>query len=113
MSRERRVTKDEISWIFLFSIQELDTLGTAACAHEHHSHSRMKHIDIRRAHFIRDLVNGRLIDVHHIPGAQNPADLLAFHRVLYLIRSSESNRSLHQTSSLFVTSCDQYMILYF
>jgi hypothetical protein len=35
----------------------------------------MKHIDIR-AHYIRDCVNKRSIDVHHIPGVDNPADLL-------------------------------------
>ena len=35
----------------------------------------MKHIDIR-AHFICDSVNKRLVDVHHIPGTENPADLL-------------------------------------
>lgn len=35
----------------------------------------MKHIDIR-AHFIRDCVNNRLVDIHHIPGIENPADLL-------------------------------------
>jgi hypothetical protein len=36
-----------------------------------------KHIDSDiRAHFIRDSVNRRLVDVHHIPGSENPADLL-------------------------------------
>ena len=35
----------------------------------------MKHIDIR-AHFIRDSVNRRLMDVHHIPSSENPADML-------------------------------------
>ena len=35
----------------------------------------MKHINIH-AHFIHDSVNRRLVDVHHIPGTQNPADLL-------------------------------------
>jgi hypothetical protein len=35
----------------------------------------MKHIDIR-AHFIRGCVNNRLIDIHHIPGIENPSDLL-------------------------------------
>ena len=52
-----------------------DNQGTVACTHDPQSHSRMKHIDIR-AHFIRDSVNQRLIDVHHIPGCENPADLL-------------------------------------
>lgn len=52
-----------------------DNQGTVTCTHDPHSHSRMKHIDIR-AHFIRDAVNHRLIDVHHIPGVENPADLL-------------------------------------
>jgi hypothetical protein len=57
------------------SILYCDNQGTVACTHDPHSHSRMKHIDLR-AHFIRDCVNRRLIDVHHIPGVQNPADLL-------------------------------------
>ena len=52
-----------------------DNQGTVICTHDPQSHSRMKHIDIR-AHFIRDAVNDRLIDVHHIPGVENPADLL-------------------------------------
>ena len=52
-----------------------DNQGTVTCTHDPQSHSRMKHIDIQ-AHFIRDSVNRRLVDVHHIPGTQNPADLL-------------------------------------
>lgn len=52
-----------------------DNKGTVACTHDPHSHSQMKHIDIR-AHFIRDCVNNHLIDVHHIPGDQNTADIL-------------------------------------
>jgi hypothetical protein len=57
------------------SILFCDNQGTVTCTHDPHSHSRMKHIDLR-AHFIRDCVNRRIIDVHHIPGTQNPADLL-------------------------------------
>jgi hypothetical protein len=53
-----------------------DNQGTVACSHDPQSHSRMKLIDIR-AHFIRDSVNRRLVDVHHIPGSENPADLLS------------------------------------
>ena len=49
--------------------------GTVACTHDPHSHSQMKHIDIH-AHFIHDCVNKELIDVHHIPGTENPSDLL-------------------------------------
>jgi hypothetical protein len=52
-----------------------DNKGTVACTHDPHSHSRMKHIDITE-HFIRDCVNRGVIDVQHIPGTQNPADLL-------------------------------------
>lgn len=52
-----------------------DNQGTVVCTHDPHSHSRMKHIDIR-VHFIRDCVNHGFIDVQHIPGIQNPADLL-------------------------------------
>ena len=56
------------------SILYCDNQGTVACTHDPHSHSRMKHIDIRQ-HFVRACVNDRIIDVHHIPGTQNPADL--------------------------------------
>jgi hypothetical protein len=52
-----------------------DNLGTVSCTHDPHSHSRMKHIDIR-AHFIRDCVNHGVVDVQHIPGIENPSDLL-------------------------------------
>ena len=52
-----------------------DNKGTVTCTHDPHSHSQMKHIDIR-AHFIRDCVNKELIDVHHVPGTENPSDLL-------------------------------------
>jgi len=51
-----------------------DNQGTVACSHDPHSHSRMKHMDIR-IHFIRDCVNSGVIYVHHIPGAENSADL--------------------------------------
>ncbi len=62
-----------------------DNQGTVTCTHDPQSHSRMKHIDIR-AHFIRDAVNNRLIDIHHIPGTDNPADLLTkpLHRTMHL-----------------------------
>ena len=61
-----------------------DNQGTVACTHDPQAHSRMKHIDIR-SHFIRDCVNYRLVDVHHIPGIENPADLLTkpLHRVIH------------------------------
>jgi hypothetical protein len=61
-----------------------DNQGTVLCTHDPQSHSRMKHIDIR-AHFIRDTVNHRLVDVHHIPSVENPADLLTkpLHRVTH------------------------------
>jgi hypothetical protein len=52
-----------------------DNKGAVACTHDPHSHSRMKHIDITE-HFIRDCVNRGVIDVQHVPGIQNPADLL-------------------------------------
>jgi hypothetical protein len=52
-----------------------DNQGTIACTHDPHSHTQMKHIDIR-AHFIRDCVNKRLIDVHYISNQFNTADLL-------------------------------------
>jgi hypothetical protein len=52
-----------------------DNRGTVYCAHDPQHHSAMKHIDVR-IHFIRDCVNKGLIDVHHIPGIDNYADLL-------------------------------------
>jgi hypothetical protein len=52
-----------------------NNLGTVACTHDPHSHSRMKHINIR-AHFIQDCVNNSIIDIHYIPGIENPSDLL-------------------------------------
>ena len=48
---------------------------TVSCTHDPHLHSRMKHIDIH-AHFICECVNNKIIDVHHIPGTNNPADML-------------------------------------
>jgi hypothetical protein len=61
-----------------------DNQGTVICTHDPQSHSRMKHIDIR-AHFIRDSVNKSLIDVHHIPGSENPSDLMTkpLHRTIH------------------------------
>jgi hypothetical protein len=69
-----------------------DNQGTVVCTHDPQSHSRMKHIDIR-SHFIQDCVNRRLIDVHHIPGVENLANLLTkpLHRTIHqkwLIRIS-------------------------
>jgi Reverse transcriptase (RNA-dependent DNA polymerase) len=52
-----------------------DNQGTVACSHDPHSHSCIKHIDIR-AHFIHDCINDSTINVVHIPGIKNPADLL-------------------------------------
>jgi hypothetical protein len=52
-----------------------DNQGTVICTHDPQHHSRMKHIDIR-FHFVRDCVQKRLIDVMHIPGVENVADLL-------------------------------------
>ena len=48
--------------------------GTVACTHDPHLHSRMKHMDIRM-HYIRDCVNRAVIQIKHIPGVENPADL--------------------------------------
>jgi hypothetical protein len=52
-----------------------DNQGTISCTHDPHVHTRMKHIDIR-AHFIRDCVNKKLIDVVYISNQSNIADLL-------------------------------------
>jgi hypothetical protein len=51
-----------------------DNQGTVACTHDPHSHSRMKHMDIR-IHYIRDCVNRGMIRIQHVPGVENPADL--------------------------------------
>ena len=51
-----------------------DNQGTVACTHDPHSHSRMKHMDIR-IHYIRDCVNRGVICIKHVPGIQNSADL--------------------------------------
>lgn len=51
-----------------------DNNGTVACTHDPHGHTKMKHIDIR-AHFIRDCVNKRLIDVLRVAGKENIADI--------------------------------------
>ena len=52
-----------------------DNKGTVFCTHDPHSHSCMKHINIH-AHFIHECVNSKIINVHHIPGTNNPADML-------------------------------------
>ena len=52
-----------------------DNNGTIACTHDPHGHTRMKHIDIR-AHFIRDCVNNRTIDVLRVDSKENIADIL-------------------------------------
>jgi len=51
-----------------------DNRGAIYSSRDPKSHSRLKHIDIR-LHFIRYCVNERLIDVHHIPGVHNVADV--------------------------------------
>jgi len=75
----------EVLWLRLLA-QELDfaqdhptpmycdNQGTVACTHDPQHHSRMKHIDIRY-HFIRDCVQKKTIDVIHIAGTENVADL--------------------------------------
>jgi hypothetical protein len=52
-----------------------DNQGTVACTHDSHAHPKMKHIAIRE-HLIRDCVMKQLIDVIHISGKENIADLL-------------------------------------
>jgi hypothetical protein len=51
-----------------------DNQGTVTCTHDPHSHSRMKHMDIR-IHFVRECVNAGIINIFHIPGTENSADL--------------------------------------
>jgi hypothetical protein len=51
-----------------------DNQGTVACTHDPHAHSKMKHISIRE-HFIRECISRRTINVVHIDGKENPADL--------------------------------------
>ena len=57
------------------TVLSCDNLGTIACTHDPHHHSRMKHINIRY-HFIRDCALKFLIEIKHIPGTENVADLL-------------------------------------
>jgi hypothetical protein len=57
------------------SIINCDNRAAIQSSHDPKSHSRMKHIDIRY-HFVRRAVNMRLIDVSHIPGILNVADLM-------------------------------------
>jgi Reverse transcriptase (RNA-dependent DNA polymerase). len=52
-----------------------DSEGAITCTRDPQHHSRMKHIDIRY-HFIRDCVQKGIIEVIHIPGIDNVADLL-------------------------------------
>ena len=56
------------------TILHCDNQGAVTCSHDPHSHARMKHMDIRM-HFIRDCVNAGVINVVHIPGTENSADL--------------------------------------
>jgi hypothetical protein len=51
-----------------------DNQGTVACTHDPHAHSKMKHISIRE-HFIRDCITRGLINVVHINGKDNDADI--------------------------------------
>lgn len=62
-----------------------DNQGTVACTHDPHSHSKMKHISIRE-HFIRDCILKRQIDVIHVAGTDNVADLLTkpLHRTMHM-----------------------------
>jgi hypothetical protein len=52
-----------------------DNQGTVACMRDPLHHSRMKHIDIR-FHFIRDCVQQGQLDIIHIAGIENVADIL-------------------------------------
>lgn len=56
------------------SILYCDNNGTVDYTHDPHSHSRMKHIDIK-AHFIRNQVNEGTMNVVRIPGTENIADV--------------------------------------
>jgi hypothetical protein len=74
-----------------------DNQGTVACTHDPQAHSRMKHIDIQ-AHFIRDSVNRRFIDVHHIPGAEI---LPTYLRSRYIGQRTKSGLSASQCTKTF------------
>jgi hypothetical protein len=56
------------------SLVYCDNRGAIHCSQDPKAHSRMKHIEIR-FHFIRYCVNKNLIDVEHIPGTENVADI--------------------------------------
>ena len=79
---------DEIGSPQLHPTLYCDNQGIVQCIHDPQSHSYIKHIDIR-THFIRDAVNLRLIDVHHIPGTENPADIID-------MLTKPLNRTVHQ-----------------
>lgn len=61
-----------------------DNNGTIASTHDPHSHSHMKHIDIRH-HYIRNCVNKGHIVVLHVSRTENRADMFtkALSRVLH------------------------------
>jgi hypothetical protein len=52
-----------------------DNLGALNIAEDPTNYARTKHIDIRY-HFIRDCINNNQLAVDHVPGDENPADIL-------------------------------------
>ena len=52
-----------------------DNQGCIALAHNPVHHSRSKHIDLR-AHFIREKVAEKVVDLHYVPTDKQLADIL-------------------------------------
>lgn len=51
-----------------------DNAGAVSLTKNTKGNTHVKHIDVRH-HYIRDLVEGRKIIVHHIPSSDNLADI--------------------------------------
>ncbi len=52
-----------------------DNQGSLKLAKNPHNHSRTKHIDVRH-HFVRELIEDKIVNVIYCPTKQNTADLL-------------------------------------
>jgi hypothetical protein len=87
-----------------------DNQGTVTCTHDPHAHSKMKHILICE-HFIRDCVSKRLLNVVHIDGKDNDADVFTkpLERVLHSQWVSKFHLRTVRNLFLFVSGyCHQY-----
>jgi hypothetical protein len=73
-----------------------DNQGTVVCTHDPHAHSKMKHISIWE-HFIHNCIARQLINVVHVNGKDNDADIFTkpLEQVLHSQWVKKSN--LHAT----------------